>query len=177
MIDYSKWSAFISTLSNEEIHSQLADLFTFTAEYKVLLEEELSGRLNGVRKPSSVIPQAILNGSGAETGYNETPGDSEEGGVLEGVQLDFNVMNRIQSIIDSLTTDQLLDEMKNLDDYLSSAHPAIASDYQEKIYAKEACELKYFDLFGQEPVVCPNCLAYFSPEQRFCGKCGTQLTK
>ncbi len=177
MIDYSKWSAFISTLSNEEIHSQLADLFTFTAEYKALLEDEISGRLNGIRKPAPAIHQAILNGSDSEVGYDEPSGYAEERGVLEGVQLDFNVMNRIQSIIDSLTTDQLLDEMKNLDVYLSSVNPAMASDYQEKIYAKEACELKYFDLFGQEPVMCPNCLAYLSPEQRFCGKCGTQLTK
>lgn len=177
MIDYSKWSAFVSTLSNEEIHSQLADLFTFATEYKTLLEEELSGRLNGVRKPSSDIHQTFLSGSDVAVDHDNTSGYSEESGVLEGVQLDFNIMNRIQSVIDSLNTDQLLEEMKNLDDYLSRVNPAMASDYQEKIYAKEACELKYFDLFGQEPVMCPNCLAYLSPDQRFCGKCGTQLTK
>lgn len=143
MIDYSKWSAFISTLSDEEIRSQLADLFTFAVEYKTLIEEELSGRLDGVRKPS-----------------DETSGYAEEGGALDGVRLDFRVMNRIRSIIGSLNSDQLLEEMKNLDDYLSSADPAMASDYQEKIYAKEVCEQKYFDLFGQESVICPNCLAY-----------------
>ena len=154
MIDYSKWSAFISTLSNEEIRSQLADLFTFAVEYKALIEEELSGRLDGDR---------------------ETP--SENHSSIEGVQLDFRVMNRIKSIIDSLNSDQLLEEMKNLDDYLSSADPAMASDYQEKIYAQEVCEQKYFDLFGQEPVICPNCLAYLTPEQRFCGKCGTRFVK
>lgn len=165
MIDYSKWSAFISTLSTEEIRSQLADLFTFAVEYKTLIEEELSGR------PS------ISDGTDSEDGCDETSEYAEEYGALEGVRLDFRVMNRIQSIIDSLNTDQLLEEMKNLDDYLSSADPAMASDYQEKIYAKEVCEQKYFALFGQEPVICPNCLAYLTPEQRFCGKCGTRFVK
>lgn len=177
MLDYNKWTAFISTLTNEEIHTQLADINNFAMEYKDLLEDELASRLSGKRKPAPAFPGPLSNDIVIENGSESDPEYLEDSSILEGVQLDFNVMNRIQSVVDSLTTEQLLDEMKNLDKYLSSAQPAMASDYQEKIYARELCELKYFDLFGQEPIMCPHCLAYLTPAQRFCGKCGTQRNK
>lgn len=175
MMDHRKWSDFVSTLSSEEINSHLADLFSFTAEYKRILEAELGRRYSNV------------SGMSYDRGHSNTHDEedtaeevitipSELHNELEGVQLDFHVMNRIQQAVNGLETDQLLEEMKNLDDYLGQMRSPLAMDYQEKIFARETCELRYYDIFGREPMQCTHCQTYLTPEQKFCGKCGRNVS-
>ena len=174
MMDRQKWNNFITTLSSEEINSQLADIFAFATEYKSMLEAELG------RRYSSVENQWQNNTSPVdqyETDYTDSAIPSEEHSQQEGVQIDFAVMNKVQRAVAALTVEQLLEEMSNLDDYLSQMLPSQAPDYQEKVFARETCELRYYDMFGEESIECPHCQTYLTPKQRFCGKCGKEIKR
>ncbi len=88
---------------------------------------------------------------------------------MDGVELDYRVINRIKRTIDSLTVEELLTEMEHLDESLNSNPCYRDSKYQEKEIARECCELRYYDMFGEESIRCPCCHAYITPdqEQRF----------
>ena len=171
MMDRRKWNDFISTLSSEEINSQLADIFAFATEYKSMLEAELGKRyssgLNLWQEESYTEDQD-------DSTYEDSTIPSEEHSLQEGVQIEFAVMNKVQRAVAALTVEQLLEEMLNLDNYLGKMLPFQAPDYQEKIFARETCELRYYDMFGVESIQCPHCQTYLTPKQRFCGKCGKE---
>lgn len=172
MMDRRKWSNFISTLSSEEINSQLADLFAFVTEYKGMLEAELGRRYSS---GSNQLQENSYTEYQDESTYDDSTIPSEEHSPQEGVQIDFAVMNKVQRAVAALTVEQLLEEMSNLDDYLGQMLPSQAPDYQEKVFAREACELRYYDMFGVESIECPHCQTYLTPKQRFCGKCGREI--
>ena len=91
MYNKAKVQVFIRTLSDEEINSQIGDLFAFMEEYKQLLIQE-----QAVRRHNNSM------------GYNEQPinrdipsaiksqsGDTQE--TFTETFLDFSVINAIQS--------------------------------------------------------------------------------
>ena len=170
MYNKAKVQAFIRTLSDEEIKSQIGDLFEFMEEYKQLLIEEQAVRrhnnsMSYNEQPiNRDIPSAIKSQSGyTQETYTET-------------SLDFNVINAIQSKVARFTEDELLDNMKELDEILLSGPLAMpAHTFEEYRVAREACDVRYFEEYKCEPVMCRDCGSYLLPNQKFCGKCGSSL--
>ena len=170
MYNKAKVQAFIRTLSDEEINSQIGDLFAFMEEYKQLLIEEQAVRRHNnsmgynEQPINRDIPTAIKSQSGdTQETYTET-------------SLDFNVINAIQSKVARFTEDELLDNMKELDEILSSGPLAMpAHTFEEYRVAREACDVRYFEDYKCEPVMCRDCGSYLLPNQKFCGKCGSSL--
>ena len=171
MMDRRKWNNFITTLSSEEINSQLADIFAFAAEYKSLLEAELGRRYSS---GNNQWQDESYTEDQDDSTYEDSIIPSEEHTLQEGVQIEFAVMNKVQRAVSALTVEQLLEEMLNLDNYLGRMLPSQAPDYQKKVFARETCELRYYDMFGVESIQCPHCQTYLTPKQRFCGKCGKE---
>jgi len=172
MMDRRKWNDFIATLSSEEINSQLADIFAFATEYKSLLEAELGRRYSS---GNNQWQEESYTEDQDDSTYEDSIIPSEEHSLQEGVQIEFAVMNKVQRAVAALTVEQLLEEMLNLDNYLGRMLPSQAPDYQEKVFARETCELRYYDMFGVESIQCPHCQTYLTPKQRFCGKCGKEI--
>lgn len=165
-----KVQAFIRTLSEEEINYQISDLFAFMEEYKQLLLEEQALRkhnhsMNYEKQPiKRDIPPVIKS----------QVGDQQE--MFEKTSLDFNVINAIQSKVARFTEDELLENMKELDEILSNGLLAMPVHiFEEYRVAREACEMRYFEKYQCEPIMCRNCDAYLVPNQKFCGKCGSSL--
>lgn len=170
MYNKAKVQAFIRTLSDEEINSQISDLFAFMEEYKQLLLEEQAVRrhnqsMNYEGQPiKRDIPPVIKS----------QVGDEQE--MFEETSLDFNVINAIQSKVARFTEDELLENMKELDAILANGPLAMpAHTFEEYRVAREACEVRYYKDYKCEPVMCRDCSSYLLPNQKFCGKCGSSL--
>ena len=175
MYDMAKVQEFIQTLDEEEITSQIKDLFSFMEEYKQLLLREQTIRRNRRQmtygeqsdKPDITVP------------IDQESEDNQE--MLENVSLDVNVVNAIQNKVskftaDEFTADELLENMKELDEIISKGPLLMPTQaFEEYRVARDACELKYFDEYQCEPIVCSHCGSYLRPKQKFCGKCGSSV--
>jgi len=168
--DMAKVQEFIQTLDEEEIASQINDLFSFMEEYKQLLLKEQAIRRNRRQmtygeqsdKPDITVP------------IEQESEDNQE--MLEDVSLDFNVVNAIQNKVSKFTADELLENMKELDEIISKGPLLMPTQvFEEYRVARDACELKYFDEYQCEPIVCSHCGSYLRPKQKFCGKCGSSV--
>ena len=170
MHNKAKVQTFIRTLSEEEINSQISDLFAFMEEYKQLLLEEQAVR----RHNSSMDYEEQPIKRDIPSTIKSQSGDIQE--TFTETSLDFNVINAIQSKVARFTEDELLENMKELDEILSNGPLAMpAHTFEEYRVAREACEVRYFEDFKCEPVVCRDCGSYLLPNQKFCGKCGTNV--
>lgn len=170
MQNKEKVQAFIRALSEEEINSQISDLFAFMEEYKQLLLEEQAVRrhnhsMNYEKQPiKHDIPPVIKSQVGNEQEIFEEP------------SLDFNVINAIQSKVARFTEDELLENMKELDAILANGPLSMpAHTFEGYRVAREACEVRYYEDYKREPVMCRDCASYLLPNQKFCGKCGSSL--
>ena len=170
MYDMAKVQEFIQTLDEEEITSQIKDLFSFMEEYKQLLLREQTIRRNRRQmtygeqsdKPDITVP------------IDQESEDNQE--MLENVSLDVNVVNAIQNKVSKFTADELLENMKELDEIISKGPLLMPTQaFEEYRVARDACELKYFDEYQCEPIVCGHCGSYLRPKQKFCGKCGSSV--
>lgn len=170
MYNKTKVQAFIRTLSEEEINSQIGDLFAFMEEYKQLLLEEQAVRRHsrpvnyGEQLSKHDIPPVIKS----------QDGDEQE--IFEEISLDFNVINAIQNKVARFTDDELLENMKDLDEILSQGPLAMpAHTFEEYRVARDTCEMRYFEEYQSDPVMCRDCGSYLLPNQKFCGKCGSNV--
>ena len=171
MNNKAKIQSFIRSLSDEEISSQIADLFAFMEEYKQLLIEEQN--IRAVDEPSNFSEQPTRSDISQEKMSQE-----EKDYVLPEISLDYNVLTAIQNKVSNFTEEELLENMKELDEVLSNGPFAMPTRaFDEYRAAREACELRYFDDYQCEPIMCENCGAYLVPDQMFCGKCGSSVLK
>ena len=194
MIDYSKWEIFVSTLNSEEIYSQLGNFSGFMDFYKKTLENELRNRLAGSysaesnsltaaipvqEHPVDSVAEQICH-SEAEPEERFCASGCPEDAIGDfseyGIELDYMVISGIEASIQTLSEDQLLQEMKSLDEYLSTNTLETESeDYQENKMARLLCETRYKELYQSDSIKCSKCNTYHLPQQKFCGKCGHRL--
>lgn len=90
--------------------------------------------------------------------------------------LDFDVINAIQSKVARFTEDELIENMKELDAILANGPLAMpAHTFEEYRVARDACEVRYYEDYKCEPVMCRACGTYLLLNQKFCGKCESSL--
>lgn len=66
--------------------------------------------------------------------------------------------------------------MKELDYILSKGPLSMpAQTYEEYRVAREACDIRYFEDYKREPLICRDCGAYLLPDKKFCWKCGSSF--
>ena len=165
----AKIQSFIRNLSDEEISSQIADLFAFMEEYKKLLLEEQDIRT--IDRQNVFAEQPTHSDI-----FPEKVEPVEENYVLSEISLDFNTLTAIQNKVDNFTEEELFQNMKELDCILAKGPFEMPTKaFDEYRAAREACEIRYFDDYKCEPVMCKHCGEYLTPDQRFCGKCGSSV--
>lgn len=183
MIEETKLKAFIRSLNDEEIASQLGDLFAFTEMYKRFLTEEQSvRRYNPVLPPVNEIKpitEDLIETENTQT-YQEFSTENEsdetetEMPVVES-NLDYNTLTAIHAKVSNFSVDELLDNMKELDEILSKGSGFMPPNmFEEYCVAREYCEIRYVDDYFCEPILCENCGAYSLPGEIYCRKCGTK---
>ncbi len=171
MINKSKLKSFIRTLSDDEITSQLADLFAFTEVYKQLLIEEQDVREYS-SEPVSEYDSKPVHGISTDIKPNQ---NNQPVQFVES-ELDFNTLSAIQNKVAKFSVDELLDNMKELDTILTMGPSAMPSQaFEEYRVARETCEIRYFEDYSCEPILCGECGAYLLPGERYCRKCGVRL--
>ncbi len=167
MYTRAKVQKYIQTLSDEEINFQIDNLFEFMEEYKKLLLEEQAVRRHDDSK--NCKEQSIIQDTHAATELQ--PEDTQE--IYAEAALDFYVINAIQRKVARFTEDELLDNMKELDEILSNCPAMPGSTFEEYRVAREACDVRYFEDYKCEPIMCRDCGSYLLPNQKYCGKCGS----
>lgn len=163
--------AFIRSLDDEEIASQVNDLFAFMEEYKRLLIEEQNIRRHSLNQNNFDVPTLNHGNSPIIKDSEAVPED-----VNVDVSLNYNVLNAIHGKVAGFSEDELLEKMKELDEILAREIATMPQQaFEEYRAAREACEIRYFEDYQCEPLRCKQCGAYLLPTQKFCGKCGSSL--
>ncbi len=84
----------------------------------------------------------------------------------------------IQAKISSLSVEELLDNMKELDEILSKGYDhASRNTFEEYCVEREYCDIRYVNDYGCEPVSCGSCGTYALPGDLYCSTCGGKLAQ
>lgn len=160
-----KLRQFVASLSDDEIESQLDEIFEWAKVYKELLEEELDRRQSSEDYGCfSFVP-------------SETKDDEFEpvfDSTSESTAVDYELAEKSRQAVSCYSEQETrvqLDRLKQISSQNLSPKEAALLQYQI-----ELCELRIFELTGKAADnLCPACGQELEIGARFCGKCGAAI--
>ncbi len=175
-----KMKQFVASLTDEEIDSQIKDIFEWAKKYKELLESEKayrSGQKNGndnIITPSTYSKDVCFEDNN-EANYDYNNVEYEEKGI-ENPTVNFELAQIIQNKVATFSVEKTKEQLEKLKNIPTNNLNSI--DLAQLKYEIEVCEIHLFELTGKTldgESVCMTCGAELEGNAKFCPKCGSAV--
>jgi hypothetical protein len=191
-MDKSKWRAFISTLTTNELERHEEDILSFAKKCQQIISDELNERESSENLRNISVNTAFRSSPNNQIQYDDDEevddyDDYDDENIVsemsddeadtDGVELDFYTISRIQQTVPSMDEDELRERIEELDEILNG--DLTEMDFAVATFEKEMCEYELAQITGEdeeieENINCESCAASLQPTAIFCPKCGTR---